>query len=242
MCRYRCPQREGHGEGIAALATPQSDSRQAGKPDLRWRDELFPLSCGIAILVLVSSQTGFSAHVRYAIPALPYFFIWCGKLFAERVGSLTNPKRQRGGPIACVPRLRFGLVWASLIGAVYSAVRPTLAWLCLLAAIVESLCVYPHSIAFFNLLIGGPAHGHEWLLDSNGAWGQDLIYLHEWVEHHPEARPLHLATVGWLDPQVLGIDYTLPPHAPRDGDPVSPPALATDRRLSASKNLAGRTP
>ena len=199
--------RGGNGEGLVRFAKrsdsyglakqgcmPERSSCQARQGDTSWRDELLLLSCGIAILALVSSQTGFSAHVRYAIPALPILFIWCGKLFVSHSPAVqTDPKRQRGGVIGRLPPWRLGLLS-----------------FCLVAGILESLSVYPHSISFFNRLIGGPMHGHEWLLDSNSAWGQDLIYLKEWVERHPEARPLHLATVGWPDPQALGIDYTVP--------------------------------
>jgi len=33
--------------------------------------------------------------------------------------------------------------------------------------------VAPQDLAYFNLLAGGPANGHRWLLDSNLDWGQD---------------------------------------------------------------------
>jgi hypothetical protein len=32
------------------------------------------------VLIAVSSQTGFSQHVRYAFGILPFLFVWCGKL------------------------------------------------------------------------------------------------------------------------------------------------------------------
>jgi hypothetical protein len=200
--------------GMVALITVLQLNPKSKIENPKFADEVFLLTPAIAILALVSSQTGFSLHVRYAIPALPYLFIWCGKLAAEDHGGVGWDKiaqqsqahqchsswagaRKLACPTLPLPRLRFGLVS-----------------LCVIVTAVESLAVYPHSISFFNLLIGGPAHGHEWLLDSNGAWGQDLVYLKEWVDRHPEARPLHLAAVGWLDPQALGIEYTIPPVGP----------------------------
>jgi hypothetical protein len=45
-----------------------------------WRDEMIILLPGIVLLVFVSSQTGFSVHSRYIIPALPFFFIWISKV------------------------------------------------------------------------------------------------------------------------------------------------------------------
>ena len=43
------------------------------------------------------------------------------------------------------------------------------------------------------------------MLDSNSAWGQDLLYLSDWSRRHPEARPFYLAACGFIDPQVCGI-------------------------------------
>lgn len=51
-------------------------------------DELCLLLPTIAIVFLVSSQYGFSNHVRYCIPALPFTFIWMSKV--SRAFSLQN--------------------------------------------------------------------------------------------------------------------------------------------------------
>ncbi len=47
-----------------------------------WRDELFLLFPGCVILGFVSSQTGFNHHLRYVLPALPFFFVWIGRVTA----------------------------------------------------------------------------------------------------------------------------------------------------------------
>jgi hypothetical protein len=52
-----------------------------------WRDELVLLFPAVGILVLVSSQTGFSGHCRYAIPALPFLYVWTGKFACTVVGK-----------------------------------------------------------------------------------------------------------------------------------------------------------
>jgi hypothetical protein len=54
-----------------AFGTVYSDS---------WRDEVVLLASPVAILVLVSSQTSFSSHSRYALPILPFGFIWVSRL------------------------------------------------------------------------------------------------------------------------------------------------------------------
>jgi hypothetical protein len=89
-------------------------------------------------------------------------------------------------------------------------------------SIVSCLSVYPHCLAYFNALGGGPLGGHAHLVGSNIDWGQDLLYLRDWLDNHPEARPLRLAYFGLTDPKLAGIDFQLPPrlseHQPKTTD------------------------
>ena len=158
-----------------------------------WRDELVLLLPVVAILTLVSLQTGFSVHSRYAIPALPFVYIWCSK-----VARSFEAKR-----------------W--LVAGTTAAL---LCW-----SVGSSLWYYPHSLSYFNELVGGPMGGHYHLLDSNIAWGQDLYYLKHWYDDHPKARPFQLAYYGLLDPRLVGIEFSLPPVGPASEAPqasVSP--------------------
>ena len=48
--------------------------------------------------------------------------------------------------------------------------------------------------------------------DSNIDWGQDLFYLKDWLDKHPQARPIRFAYYHHLvDPAVAGIEYTKAP-------------------------------
>jgi hypothetical protein len=94
------------------------------------------------------------------------------------------------------------------------AAAGALAW-----SVASSLWVYPHSLSYFNEAAGGPAKGPAHLVDSNIDWGQDLFYLKEWLDEHPDARPLGLACFGGFDPRVAGIEFTLPPKGPKQGQP-----------------------
>jgi hypothetical protein len=131
-------------------------------------NELPLLLPAIAVFVLVSSQTGFSRHFRYVLPAIPFFYVWTGQV----------------APLALrAPR-----------GAAM-AVAAALAW-----SVSSSLWIYPHSMSYFNELAGGPFGGPRYLLDSNIDWGQDVLYLKEWCEEHPEATPVQ---VFWRIDSVL---------------------------------------
>ena len=145
-----------------------------------WRDQLVLLLPGVTVFALVSSQTGFSHHLRYALPALPFFLVW-----------ISQSARAFSGRSSIVKHL----------------VALSVAWF-----VASSLWVYPHSMGYFNELVGGPLRGHEHLLDSNVEWGQDLAYLKRWCDAHPEARPLYVLTYTFPDPKYLGIPSAgLPP-------------------------------
>jgi hypothetical protein len=113
-----------------------------------------------------------------------------------------------------IPALPFLFVWMSKVGRAVALRNWGVAGLsgCSIAwATVSRLSVYPHSLSYFNELTGGPRNGHFHLLESNVACGQDLLYLRRWLDNHPEAPPLHLASFGWIDPRLAGIEFTLPP-------------------------------
>jgi hypothetical protein len=147
-------------------------------------DELVLLFPPVAILLLASSQSGISCHVRYVFPALPFLFVWASKV--GRAVRLRDP-------------------WVAAVAAAL------LGW-----GVLSALWIYPHSLAYFNELVGGPRGGYRHLSGSSLSWGQDLLYLKRWLDHHAEARPLHFASAGPFDPRLVGIDFTLPPVGPRE--------------------------
>ena len=115
-----------------------------------------------------------------------------------------------------LPALPFLFVWAGKTARaltlrswrVAAAVGACLTW-----TVFSSLSIYPHSLSYFDELAGGPKGGHDWLLDSNIDWGQDLLYLKRWLDAQPNAGTLHLAYFGFVDPRLAGIEFQLPPSA-----------------------------
>jgi hypothetical protein len=70
----------------------------------------------------------------------------------------------------------------------------------------ESWSVYPHHVAFFNTVAGGPVSGPRYLLDSNIDWGQDLLHLKTFASRH-NAQPLCLSYWGTATPEYYNIAY-----------------------------------
>lgn len=54
--------------------------------------------------------------------------------------------------------------------------------LMLIFHIISSLSIYPHFLAYFNEMAGGPAQGPKYLVDSNIDWGQDLKNLEKYIK------------------------------------------------------------
>jgi hypothetical protein len=83
----------------------------------------------------------------------------------------------------------------------------------LLLLVVDSLRIYPHYLAYFNQLGGGPAHGYRQLVDSSLDWGQDLPGLKRWLdERQPrsmQGKPVYLSYFGTGSPPYYGIDAHL---------------------------------
>lgn len=65
-----------------------------------------------------------------------------------------------------------------------SKVKIALVFVLLAWQIVSVSSVYPHFLAYFNELIGGPSNGYKYVVDSNLDWGQDLKRLKTWVDEN----------------------------------------------------------
>jgi len=97
-----------------------------------------------------------------------------------------------------------------------------------LAAAVELGTTYPHTLAFFNVLAGGPRNGFRSLADSNVDWGQDLKPLKRWMDQNHVDR-IGLAYFGTADPAYYGMNVrymwgtTVPGVKPEDMGPPSLP-------------------
>jgi len=115
-----------------------------------------------------------------------------------------------------LPIFPFVFIWASKVARAVELKHwkiASVAGAALLWSVGSSLYYYPHSLSYFNELVGGPKGGHYHLGSSNIDWGQDLLYLKRWLDEHPEAQPLHLAFDCWYDPKLAGVEYIGRPPA-----------------------------
>jgi hypothetical protein len=69
---------------------------------------------------------------------------------------------------------------------------------------VSVVSIYPHFIAYFNELVGGPSNGYKYVADSNLDWGQDLKRLKKWVDDPPaggEINKIYVDYFGGSEPE-----------------------------------------
>ncbi len=144
-----------------------------------------------------------------SIPPLIYFIATCF------LGGLNAGTRHLLPVYPFLFVLSAGLLWD---GAGRAWGRPAVVLAAVLLAF-ESFSVYPHYLAFFNALSGGPTHGPEYLIDSNIDWGQDALNLRDYLVKlgSPEA------CVAWFG--MSDLDYYRVPHralaAPLSGSAVA---------------------
>ncbi len=121
---------------------------------------------GVYLYVLIFYSTA-NIGYRHALPALPFFIILFGGAAAQFVTQLferTETSADKSSPV----HSRRTLAGIGLF---------LIAWM-----VWEAVMIHPHYLEYFNALIGGPKNGHEYAVDSNLDWGQDLLYAKEYIE------------------------------------------------------------
>jgi len=85
------------------------------------------------------------------------------------------------------------------------AVKAVFVLLCLWY-LIGTLKVYPHYLAYFNEIAGGPKNGYKYLVDSNLDWGQDLKLLKKYLDKNGISE-INLAYFGTADPGYYKMRY-----------------------------------
>ncbi|GHT38415.1 hypothetical protein FACS189427_12480 [Planctomycetales bacterium] len=172
-----------------------------------WRDEMVVLLPGIVLLAFVSSQTGFSIHSRYIIPALPFFFVWMSK-----VGQCFVLRKK------CLSVVVSALMVWSIFSSLWMYPH-SLSYFNELALIIptplesRSPQEPAGTSSIVSILNAGARNGGRHLLDSNIDWGQNLFYLEKWCAAHPEVTNISVALWGSYPAEqtTIPITKTMPP-------------------------------
>jgi hypothetical protein len=182
--------------GIMALVFATMIAAVAGRR-LRTRDEIVlwvPVVVTLGIVMCWKVNIG----LRHLLPIYPFLCVAAGRLAWRPARAGTEPP---GAPAPTRRAATGRLAAAGVALALGSA-----AW--------EAIAIAPYDLAYFNRFAGGPAHGHEWLLDSNLDWGQ----AHRALKRYADAQNLpmiYCAFNGNSDPWYYGVRYQ---YAPGSGN------------------------
>jgi len=144
---------------------------------------------------------------RHLLPILPFLALNIGRLASSR--SFHSLARR---PLRMQARRSISIL--------------LVAWLT-----VSTILIYPHFLAYFNPLGGGPENGWHILVDSNIDWGQDLKALRRWMEQE-SVDEVKLSWFGSAPPDAYDVNHQLlvglphgytmwqdPPFNPRQPEP-----------------------
>jgi 4-amino-4-deoxy-L-arabinose transferase-like glycosyltransferase len=155
-----------------------------------------------AIYFLASMTSSLNIGYRHLLPVLPFLAVHISRL-AQPIGRSS----------ASSPTNRAYRILSVLL----------VLWL-----ISTTLTIYPHFLAFFNTIGGGPREGWRILVDSNIDWGQDLKELKTWMAREGLDR-VRLSWFGSARPEAYGIAYDLLPGVPHGFFEWETPAFNRDQ-------------
>jgi hypothetical protein len=151
-------------------------------------EETWPILLpGASLFLFLSAFNSVNTGIRYVLPLYPFLHMAAGAVFAE-------------APAGGRARWRSPLAATVLVTALFTAIAAS-----------------PDELAYFSPIAGGSSRGHEWLLDSNLDWGQDLYRVPGAVARLHSEGPIGLLYCGHVDPALYGLSYYPVPPEPVAG-------------------------
>ena len=188
----------GWGLGHAAMWRPYQGTK--GRLATQPAYQLVPLIVLFSVYWIVAIRSDLNIGHRHILPTYPPMFIFAGAAglwfpVADRwrVQRRTATGATLESAVPLVPsRPRFASVARGLTIAAF------------ILGVVETIGFWPHYLAYFNIVAGGPRHGYRRLVDSSLDWGQDLSELKRWLDAHPvdsrDPRRVYLSYFGTAVP------------------------------------------
>jgi hypothetical protein len=206
----------------------QQESDTANRLPAGWHlpYELMPMVVLFAVYWVFALTSHLNIGERHLLPSYPPLFILAGAAvwwFQPPTNRRTVPGRPARGVrrSARTTTMRVVVVVALLLFA------------------AEGIWYWPHYLAYFNILAGGPRHAYRHLVDSSLDWSQDLKGLKRWLDEHPadasDTQRLYFSFFGSAPPEYYGIHVTrLPSHPPTHGSTPYRPLTGGTYLISAT--------
>ena len=177
------------------------------------KEPLGTLGLGVLAIIVTVFLSQYNARWRdemiVILPGLVLFIF-----VSSQTGFSLHPRY-------IIPVLPFAYIWISKLGQSFAKKQyalSTVTTALLIWMVGSSLYYFPHSMSYFNELVGGPMNGPKHLLGSNVDWGQNSYFLQKWYNKNTEARPIKIAYSSTESIERLGIkDNEQPPNEPESG-------------------------
>jgi len=143
-----------------------------------WVNDVWLLAIPAAYLLGAMFST-IDIGYRHLLPVLPCIFIFISGVICHA---------------SCMTQYAIRITYSVFCTA-------CLAWLAL-----GTIRFFPHYLAYFNELAGGPDGGWRYLADSNTDWGQALKELAAYQQAHGIER-IRLSMFTFIDPAIYGVRY-----------------------------------
>ena len=154
-------------------------AREPFKNKIRDHFPAFAMLLWIFIYVATSINANLNIGIRHLIPIYGFIFILvAGQIEARITKQELRSKNENKKSLI----LNSKLLILVLLG-----------WY-----LLEFVSVYPYYLTYFNQFAGGPSGGHNYVVDSNLDWGQDLWRLGDFVKQN-NIQKIYLDYFGWAE-------------------------------------------
>ena len=174
------------GAALLVVTWGRRRTHASGAPiaGIQWH-WLWPLALPFGVYWLISITSNLNIGHRHILPTYPALHILAG------IGAV--------------------LAWQTVPAARRAWAHAAFALLLGFHALAAAR-IYPHYLAYFSPLAGGPENGYRHLVDSSLDWGQDFPGLRDWlVQNRHPGEAVHLSYFGTDDPEHYGIKAQLLP-------------------------------
>lgn len=196
-----------HGWFMAGRAVNTALAALLGLVVYLWSRRVWGALGGFVSLILYALSPTMLAHgamTTLDVAAALALLLACGAIWqvVHKIDRWSLPASLLGvAGVAVTARARLNAGW----------VAPLLVSVLALHATVTALA-WPHYLAYFNPLHGGPSRAYRHVADSSLDWGQDLPRLCAWIERQRRSGydgPVYLSYFGMTPPERYGVDATL---------------------------------
>ena len=159
----------------------------------------FAMLAFLAVYWIVSIRSNLNIGVRHVLPTFPFMYVLVSGQVAQWIKIPWKKIRKQNDLFA---KMKVLFIEASKTYFKYVVLIVLIGWY-----LIASIMAYPHYLAYFNESVGGAKNGHNYVLDSNLDWGQDLKRLTQWVNDN-NIDNIHVHYFGGADPKYyLGEKY-----------------------------------